>query len=176
MRAEALDRVYLIFQLFDVDGSGDLQANDFELMGKRVLEAVPDADRAAKAALVSSFSRWWNTLLTELDTNQDGKISFGEFTACVLSPERFDDTISDFAEALTALGDPDGDGLIERPIFVDLMIAIGFGMDNIHALFDALEPTNSDQIRVPVWVTAIKDFYSPEMTGIAGDRLVKASA
>jgi Ca2+-binding EF-hand superfamily protein len=176
MRAEALDRVYLIFQIFDVDGSGDLRANDFELMGSRVLEAVPDADRAAKAALLSSLRRWWHTLLTELDTNHDGKISFGEFTACVLSPERFDDTIRDFAEALAALGDPDGDGLIERPVFVALMTAIGFGLDNIHALFDAFEPTDSDQIRVPVWVTGIKEYYRPEMTGIPGDRLVKAAS
>jgi Ca2+-binding EF-hand superfamily protein len=175
MRAEALDRVHLIFQLFDVDRSGDLRANDFELMGSRVIEAVPDADDAAKNALLSAFSRWWQVLVTELDTNRDGRISFGEFTACVLSPERFDPTISDFAESLAALGDPDGDGLIERPVFVALMTAIGFELGNINALFDAFVPTDSDQIPVPVWVAAIKEYYRPEKAGIVGDHLVKTT-
>jgi Ca2+-binding EF-hand superfamily protein len=176
MRAEALDRVYLIFRLFDVDRSGDLRAGDFELMGNRVIEAVPDADDAAKRALLSSFDEWWQTLVTELDTNHDGRISFGEFTACVLSPERFDATISLFAESLAALGDPDGDGLIERPLFVALMIAIGFEPGNITALFDAFEPNGSDQIPVPVWVAAIKEYYRPEKAGIVGDHLVGSAA
>jgi Ca2+-binding EF-hand superfamily protein len=175
MRAEALDRVYLIFQLFDVDRSGDLRANDFELMGDRVVAAVPDADDAARTALLSAFSEWWQVLVTELDTNHDGRISFGEFTACVLAPERFDATISQFAEALAALGDPDGDGLIERPIFVALMTAIGFELDNIHALFDAFEPNDSDQVAVPVWVAAIKEYYRPEKAGIVGDHLVRTA-
>ena len=176
MRAEALDRVHLIFQIFDVDRSGDLRANDFQLMGDRVVAAVPDADDAAKSALLSAFDGWWRILVTELDTNRDGRISFGEFTACVLSPERFDATISEFAESLAALGDPDGDGLIERSVFVALMIAIGFEPDNIHALFDAFEPNDSDQIPVPVWVAAIKEYYGPEKAGIAGDHLVGSVA
>src|SRR6202035_1283865 len=116
MRAEALDRVRLIFTLFDVDGSGDLRANDFELMGRHVVEAVPDADDAAKNAMLSAFGKYWTTLVAELDANHDGRISFDEYSACVLSPDRFDETISDFAESLAALGDPDGDGLIERPV------------------------------------------------------------
>jgi Ca2+-binding EF-hand superfamily protein len=172
MRQEALDRVRLVFTLFDVDGSGDLQANDFELMGDRVVEAVPDADDAAKDTLVASFGNWWATLITELDTNHDGRITFDEYSACVLSPQRFDATISQFAEALAALGDLDGDGLIERPRFVALMTAIGFALPNIDALFDAFEPDESDRILVSTWITGIKEYYRPEMAGIPGDHLV----
>lgn len=172
MRAEALDRVRLIFQLFDVDGSGDLRADDFELMANRVVHAAPEADDAAANAMLGAFDQYWTTLVTELDVNHDNRISFEEFSACVLSPERFDATIRQFAEALAALGDPDGDGFIERPVFVALMLAIGFDIANIHALFDAFEPTDSDQIQVPVWVAGIIEYYSPELTGIPGDHLV----
>jgi hypothetical protein len=56
------------------------------------------------------------------------------------------------------------------------MIAIGFELDNINALFDAFEPTENDQVTVPTWVEAIKDYYRPEAAGIAGDKLVSASA
>lgn len=174
MRPEALDRVRLIFRLFDVDGSGDLRANDFRLMAANVVAAVPEAGEAAKDAMVAAFERYWTTLVTELDTDHDGRITFDEYSKCVLSPQRFDATIAQFARALAALGDPDGDGLIEREVFVALMTAIGFDLPNIHALFDAFEPDDTDRIPVPVWVRGIEEYYSPDMAGIAGDHLVNS--
>lgn len=176
MRTEALDRVGLVFTLFDVDGNGRLEANDFELMARRVVQAAPDADEGQRRAMVTAFRRYWTTLLTELDANHDGMISFDEYTACVLSPERFDETIAEFAEALAALGDPDGDGLIERPVFIALMTAIGFALPNINMLFDAFEPDANDRITVPVWVAAIKEYYGPDIAGTVGNHLVGNAA
>ncbi len=172
MRAEAVDRVKVVFGLFDVNGNGQLEADDFELMAERVVRAAGDADDRAKNAMLAAFRRYWATLLTELDTNRDGKVSYAEYEACVLSPERFEETIGDFAESLAALGDPDGDGLIERPLFMALMTAIGFGRANIDKLFDAFEPSAEDRIQVSVWITGIKEYYSPDLTGIPGDHLV----
>ncbi|GAA1086267.1 MULTISPECIES: EF-hand domain-containing protein [Streptomyces violaceusniger group] len=176
MRTEATNRIAHVFTLFDANGNGVLEADDFDLMANNVIEAAPDADKAAKDAMRTAFRQYWTTLVTELDTNDDGKISYEEFEACVLSPERFDSTIAVFAEALAALGDPDGDGLIERPAFVALMTAIGFGRPNIDALFDAFDPTDLDRIQVAVWVAAIKDYYAPDKAGIPGDLLVPGPA
>ncbi|ALG10623.1 EF-hand domain-containing protein [Kibdelosporangium phytohabitans] len=172
MRTEAVDRVDLIFTLFDADDSGQLEAGDFELMASRVAAVATDSTAAARAAILSAFRRYWATLAAELDVDGDGKVSLDEFRACVLSPERFEDTIDEFARALAVLGDPDGDGLIERPVFTALMTAIGFGRANIDALFDAFGPNDDDQITVSVWVAGIKDYYSPDASGIAGDHLV----
>ncbi|MER5622305.1 EF-hand domain-containing protein [Streptosporangium sp. NPDC002544] len=172
MQKAAIDRVKLIFALLDADGTGYLEAEDFELMATRVIAAAPDSDDATKAAMLAAFRRYWTTLAAELDANDDNRISFEEYTACVLSPERFDAAITGFAEALAALGDPDGDGLIERRVFVALMTAIGFERANIDALFDAFGPSDADQIMVSVWATGIKDYYHPEKTGIPGDHLV----
>lgn len=174
--AEAVDRVRLIFRLLDVDGNGRLEAVDFDLMARRVVEAAPRSDDAAKDALTAAFRRYWDTLVTELDSDGDGKVDFGEYTACVLAPERFDDTVADFADSLAALGDPDGDGLIERPLFMALMIAIGFEPANIDALFDALEPTDDDRVSVESWAVAIREYYHPDLVGIPGDRLVNSKA
>ncbi|SFL07878.1 Ca2+-binding protein, EF-hand superfamily [Streptosporangium canum] len=176
MHEAAIGRVKLIFALFDVDGTGYLEAEDFELMATRVVAASPDSDDAAKAAMLAAFRRYWTTLAAGLDANRDGRISFEEYAACVLSPERFDGAVTDFAEALAALGDPDGDGLIERSAFVALMTAIGFERANIDTLFDAFEPSDADQITVSVWVAGIKDYYSPEKVGIPGDHLVGGPA
>jgi Ca2+-binding EF-hand superfamily protein len=172
MREEAISRVALVFSLFDANGNGYLDADDFTLMASRVHLAASDSDEAAKAAMQAAFLRYWTTLVAELDADHDGRVSFDEYTACVLSPERFDATIADFAESLGALGDPDGDGLIERPLFVSLMTAIGFERPNIDSLFDAFGPSDADRIEVTTWVEGIKDYYAPDKAGIPGDHLV----
>ncbi|WNF25582.1 EF-hand domain-containing protein [Streptomyces sp. C11-1] len=172
MSTEATRRVALVFSLLDANANGVLEADDFDLMADRVVREAHGSDPAAKDAMRAAFRRYWTTLRTELDANGDGEISFEEYTACVLSPERFDATIGVFAEALAALGDPDGDGLIERPLFVALMAAIGFEPANTDALFDAFEPSDGDRIRVETWVEGIKDYYAPDKAGIPGDHLV----
>lgn len=173
MRTEAVDRVRLVFTLFDADGNGVIEADDFELMAGRVLAAVPQASDAKRSAALSGFRTFWRTLADELDTNRDGVIDFEEFRAVVLAPERFDAALGEFAETLTALADPDDDGLIERPVFVAVMTAIGFAPPNIHSLADGLEPTDTDQVAVPAWAEAIKEYYRPDVAGIV-DRLVGA--
>ncbi|MFJ9624382.1 EF-hand domain-containing protein [Streptomyces sp. NPDC101181] len=171
MTTEANQRVALVFSLLDANANGVLEEDDFELMAERVVRVARGSDQAAKDAMRAAFRRYWTTLRTQLDSNGDGEISFEEYTACVLSPERFDATVGVFAEALAALGDPDGDGLIERPLFVDLMTAIGFDPANVDALFDAFGPSDGDRVRVETWVEGIKDYYAPDKAGIPGDEL-----
>ncbi|MFC8824098.1 EF-hand domain-containing protein [Streptomyces sp. NPDC057137] len=168
---EATDRVELVFSLLDADGNGCLEAEDFELLASRVSAAAPASDDVAKSALLQSCRRYWRTLVTELDANGDGRISREEFTACVLSPERFEATIDEFAKALAALGAPQGDGLVTRPVFMALMIAIGFERSRIDALFDAFGPVDGDRISEAVWAEGIRDYYRPEKAGIPGDHL-----
>ncbi|MGW4159892.1 EF-hand domain-containing protein [Streptomyces sp. NPDC004788] len=176
MRTEAAQRVELVFSLFDANGNGVIDSNDFDLMTNRVLKAAADSDDAAKDAVRAAFRRYWTTLATELDADGDGVITVDEFRPFVVDSTRFGPTVTEFAEALAALGDPDGDGLIERPLFVSLMTAIGFEEKNIHALFDAFGPDAEDRVPVATWATGIKDYYAPDMAGIPGDRLVSATA
>ncbi|WP_328940593.1 EF-hand domain-containing protein [Streptomyces sp. NBC_00250] len=176
MRTEAAKRVELVFSLFDANGNGVIDSGDFDLMTERVLEAAVASEDGAKEAIRTAFRRWWTTLATELDVNGDGVITVDEFRPFVLDPKRFGPTITAFAEALSALGDPDGDGLIERPLFLSLMTAIGFEKANIHALFDAFGPDAEDRITVATWAAGIEDYYAPELAGIPGDRLVGAPA
>ena len=173
MTVTADDRVKLIFSLFDADENGYLEEGDFSTMAGRVVSAAEASGDAAKQAMKAAFQRYWTTLERELDADSDGRVSLDEFVACVLSPDKFHETIAEFARALAALGDPDGDGLIERSEFVALMMAIGFERPNIHALFDAFVPSAEDRVRVPVWASGIMDYYSPDADDIAGDHLVR---
>lgn len=171
----ALSRVDLVFTLFDANGSGEIEAHDFEVMARRVVEAAPQSDAAAKAAMTAAFHRYWKTLAEHLDDNRNDRVDREEYEDIVLSPELFDSTIDEFARSLARLGDPDGDGLIERQVFTALMTAIGFERQNIDALFAALEPDQDDRISVSDWVISIKDFYRPDAAGIPGDRLVPSA-
>jgi Ca2+-binding EF-hand superfamily protein len=171
----ALSRVDLVFTLFDANGSGEIEASDFEIMARRVVEAAPRSEAAAKEAMTAAFHRYWKTLVEELDDDRNGRIDRAEFEDVVLSPERFESTIDEFSRSLARLGDPDGDGLIERSVFTALMTAIGFERQNIDALFDDLEPDGDDRISVSTWVSSIKDFYRPDAAGIPGDRLVSSA-
>ncbi|WP_340381043.1 EF-hand domain-containing protein [Streptomyces sp. SS7] len=173
---KANDRVELVFSLFDADGNGVLESEDFELMGKRVIAAVPEAGDNAKSKMLDAFRRYGETLVRELDANGDGRISPEEFTAIVLDPQRFDATVDEFADALAAMGDPDGDGFVERPHFTALMTAIGFQRLNIDALFDAFEPVDGDRVPAVTWADGIRDYYRPEKAGIPGDHLIVGTA
>ncbi|GAB3452249.1 EF-hand domain-containing protein [Actinophytocola sediminis] len=175
MSIEAVDRVGLIFTLFDANGSGEIEANDFELMADRVVKAAPRSDDAAKEAIVAAFRRYWATLAEELDKDRNGRINREEYQAIVLSPARFESTIAEFAQALAHLGDPDGNGLVERPVFTALMIAIGFARTNIDALFDAYEPNGDDQVAASTWESGIREFYQPDAADITGDLLVPSA-
>ncbi|MFK0195488.1 EF-hand domain-containing protein [Kitasatospora sp. NPDC090308] len=176
MRDEAIRRAALIFKLFDANGNGVLDPQDFELLTGRVLAVATDSRPEAREALAASMRRWWKVLEDGLDANGDGVISPEEFEASVLSPELFGATAHDFAEALAGLGDPDGDGLIERSRFVDLMTAWGFELPNIHSLFEAFGPDASDRITVTAWADGIRDYYTPSLAGIPGDHLVAVPA
>ncbi|MFF5437741.1 EF-hand domain-containing protein [Streptomyces achromogenes] len=173
---EANDRVQLVFSLFDADGNGVLEADDFELMGTRVVAAVPEAGDSAKSRMLDAFRRYWQTLVRELDTDGDGRVSPEEFTAIVLDPQRFDATVDEFADALATIGDPDGDGFVERAHFTALMTAIGFQLPNIDALFDAFGPAGGDRVPVTTWADGIRDYYRPEKAGIPGDHLTAGAA
>ncbi|MFJ4920708.1 EF-hand domain-containing protein [Streptomyces sp. NPDC088725] len=176
MRTEALNRSTLVFNLFDANNNGYLDPDDFELMAKRVNQAVPQAEDAAKSAMLAGFRGYWAALVRELDTNRDGRISLAEYNACVLCPERFEGALTEFAESISALGDLDGDGFVSRPVFDAIMTAVGFRHANIHALFDALEPSDTDHIRRATWAEAIKEYYGPDKAGIPGDYLVEVPA
>ncbi|MFF8955285.1 EF-hand domain-containing protein [Streptomyces sp. NPDC014894] len=176
MRTEALNRVRLVFTLFDANGNGVLEADDFELMADRVREAVPGAEPAARTAMTAAFRRYWDTLVTELDTDGDGRVDFEEYVACVLAPERFDGAAAEFAAALSTVGDLRGDGRVGRAEFVALMLAIGFAPANVQALFEALGPDEEDSVASSAWDASIREYYHPNAGGTVGDLLVAVPA
>lgn len=176
MRSEAVSRVKLVFTLFDADGNGVLESVDFDLMSNRVAAAVPGADEARKQAMRAGFTRYWKTLAGELDADRDGRITYDEYQACVLSPDRFSGAIDEFAAGFARLGDVDGSGTVTRPVFTGMLRGVGFDLPNINALFEALGPDDANRIRVAAWEAEIKNFYAPDKGDIPANLLVASPA
>ena len=86
MNVTAEDRIKIIFSLFDVDRGGYLEERDFSTMATNVVRAARGSGDAATRAMEEAFGHYWRTLERELDANRDGKVSYEEFAACVLSP------------------------------------------------------------------------------------------
>lgn len=175
MRNEAVNRVKLVFTLFDADGNGVLESDDFDLMSSRVAAAVPGADEAPKQAMRAGFTRYWDTLAGELDTDQDGRITYAEYQACVLSPERFSGAIDQFAAGFARLGDLDGSGSVTRPVFTG-MLRGSASTCRTSKPFEALRPDDADRIGVDAWEAEIRNFYAPDKAGIPADLLAAAPA
>ncbi|MGP2436029.1 EF-hand domain-containing protein [Streptomyces sp. JW3] len=175
MRDEAVNRVRLVFTLFDADGNGVLESADFDLMSNRVAAAAPGAGEAQQQAMRAGFTRYWNALVGELDADGDGRISYDEFQACVLSPERFDEAVAEFAAGFARLGDLDGSGTVSRPVFTGMLRGVGFDLPNIEALFEALGPDGADRVGVAAWEAEIRNFYAPDLGGIPADLLAPAA-
>ncbi|UCM89160.1 EF-hand domain-containing protein [Streptomyces marincola] len=173
--AGAQERIRLVFTLFDVNGNGVVEAEDFALMATRVVQAAPRSSEADKQAMRDALDGWWAALARELDRDGNGRVDYEEFGSFVLVPERFGAALDTFARALAALGDPDGDGRIARPDFLALMTAIGFRPDRTTALFDAFGPDSSDRIAVDTWIAGIRDYYAPQKSGTPVDLLVPAA-
>jgi Ca2+-binding EF-hand superfamily protein len=171
MRDEAVSRVKHVFTLFDADGNGVLEPDDFDLMSDRVAAAVPEAGEARKQTMRAAFTRYWNTLAAELDADGDGRITYDEFQACVLSPERFSGAVDEFAAGFARFGDVDGSGTVARPVFTGMLRGVGFGLPNIQALFEALGPDDRDRIAVRAWEEEIRNFYAPDKGGVPADLL-----
>ncbi|SOD62840.1 EF hand [Streptomyces zhaozhouensis] len=171
-RDEASDRARVVFTILDGDRNGVLERSDFELMAERVETAAWRSAPAQREALRAGMRRWWEGLVTRLDSDGDGRIDFEEYRGTVLSPGPFADTVASFAHALAALGDPEGVGTVARGVFVELMTAVGFPADRVTAVFDAFGPSADDRVPVAVWEAGVRDFFSPDKAGIAGDHLV----
>ncbi|MFD5558588.1 EF-hand domain-containing protein [Streptomyces sp. NPDC127068] len=172
MRAEAGKRAALVFSLLDANKDGVLEEADFALMADRLAGAADRSTAEAKTVMRAALSRYWETLLTSLDSDGNGVISISEFTACVLSPERFKTMVTAVADAVAGLSDHDGSGRVERGYLRKLLASINIDPSSSDAMFDALGPDEQDSVRTDRWNESVRDFYDPEKFDIPVDLLV----
>jgi Ca2+-binding EF-hand superfamily protein len=167
-----LDRIKAAFDALDTNSNGYLEADDFDRLGHRIVQALGVAESSPKAqALHAGCRRYWQGLVGTLDRNNDGKLSCEEY-ARFHEPNGFEGNVRAYADALTAICDRDDDGLVQHADFVRGMEAVGFPADNVEALFQAFDPQGTGQVPVEEWRTAIEEYFLARGSHAVGDALV----
>jgi Ca2+-binding EF-hand superfamily protein len=167
-----LDRIKAAFDALDTNSNGYLEADDFDRLGHRIIQALDVAESSPKAqALHASCRRYWQSLVNTLDRNSDGKLTCEEY-ARFHEPTEFEGGVRPYAEALTAICDRDDDGFVQHADLVRGLGAVGFPVANIEGLSRALDPQGTGQVSRSEWRTAIEDFFLARGSHAVGDTLV----
>jgi Ca2+-binding EF-hand superfamily protein len=167
-----LDRIKAAFDALDTNSNGYLEADDFDRLGRRIIQALDVPDSSPKAqTLHASCRRYWQGLVSTLDRHNDGRLTYEEY-AQFHEPAEFEESVRPYAEALTAICDRDDDGFVQHADFVRGMRAVGFPEDRIEALFQAFDPQGTGQVSTSEWRTAIEEFFLAAGSHAVGDTLV----
>ncbi len=167
-----LDRINATFDALDTNSNGYLEADDFDQLGHRIVQALGVPDNSPKAqALHASCRGYWQGLLGVLDQNGDGRLSHKEY-AQFHEPDQYEAGVRPYADAFTAICDRDDDGYVEHDDLVRGMRAVGFPADNIEALFHALDPDGTGQASRDEWRVAIEDYFLARGSHAIADTLV----
>jgi Ca2+-binding EF-hand superfamily protein len=167
-----LDRIKAAFDALDTDSNGFLEADDFERLAHRIIQALGVAESAPKArALHAACRHYWQGLVDTLDQNNDGKLSLEEY-AHFHEPDGYEGNVRPYAEALTSICDRDDDGYVEHADLVSGLGAVGFPVANIEGLSRALDPEGTGQVSRREWRTAIEDFFLAKGSHAVSDTLV----
>lgn len=167
-----LDRIKAAFDALDTNSNGYLEADDFDRLGQRIIQALDVAESSPKAqAMRAGCEGYWEGLVGTLDRNSDGRLSCEEY-ARFHEPDGFEGNVRPYAEALTAICDRDDDGFVQHADFVRGMRAVGFPADNIEALFRAFDPHETGQVARSEWRTAIEEYFLAGGRHPVGDTLV----
>jgi hypothetical protein len=167
-----LDRIKAAFNALDTNSNGYLEAEDFDQLGHRIIEALNVAESSPKAqALHAGCRLYWQGLVDTLDQNKDGKLSSEEY-ARFHEPDGYEGNVRPYAEALTAICDRDDDGFVQHADLVRGLGAVGFPVANIEDLSRALDPDGTGQVARSEWLTAIEDFFLARGNHAISDTLV----
>ncbi|MFC4119803.1 EF-hand domain-containing protein [Nonomuraea zeae] len=170
-----LIRLRIRFSLLDADGDGRLQAEDFDLLAGRILDALAVKRTSAKAtALLEACRTYWQGLVAALDGDADDVVTFEEYAAALRDDAHFDQYGQPYVHALASLADWNEDGQVERADFLACMTAIGFGRPQVERIYAELGFDGA--VAAEEWEAAIRDFYLSATADTPGQFLARQSA
>ncbi|GHJ43041.1 calcium-binding protein [Catellatospora sp. TT07R-123] len=162
MDIEISDRIRLRFDLFDADGNGVLEPEDFVAVADRIIQAVGAAPTDPKArALRAAHDQYWQSLRS---ASAAERVDLPAYAAIVSADGWFDQYGLAYAEALADICDRDDDGLISLTEFQPVMEAAGFAPGKVRALFASFDRDGSGSIDRGEWIAGIGEFYDPTVS------------
>ncbi|WP_168200888.1 EF-hand domain-containing protein [Allokutzneria sp. NRRL B-24872] len=153
------------FAMFDVDGNGHLEPEDFAQLADRLIAGLgADPDSAKAQRVRAGYQDLCSALVGEIDTDGDGRISQPEFLTGMArvagDREGFARMIAPLARTNLDLCDTDGDGQLDRQEFARLLgLFNAAAMDDAGLIFDRLDTDGGGTLSVAEILDALCDFY-----------------
>ncbi|MFB9908780.1 EF-hand domain-containing protein [Allokutzneria oryzae] len=173
-----LDRKYARrFAMFDVDGNGQLEAEDFEQLAARLVGALGgEPDSALARRVHEGYQELHAALVREIDADGDGRISRQEFVTGMarVAGDRsgFARMIEPLARTNLQLCDADGDGVLDREEFARLLgLFNAAALPEAERIFDQLDTSGDGRLSVEEILDALRDFYVSTDPGSPGNAL-----
>ncbi|MEU7741870.1 EF-hand domain-containing protein [Nonomuraea sp. NPDC049158] len=155
-----------MFAVIDANGSGYIEAADFEHFADQVCATLAlDPDTPAHAKLRAAYRAWWEQI-RRADTDEDGRVSCEEYVALVQTgvaedPHYYDNGLRPVIDAVFDAADADGSGAISRPEFARLYEAVGESAETANGFFDRIDTDSDGSISREEYAAALQGIYAP---------------
>lgn len=150
-----------LFQMLDVDGSGTLEMQDFELVGKNLSDILGYLEESSeRSELVQKSQSIFSLILSDIGlkkTTIQRKEWITFFKEVVYT--RANDYINLASTYLFSLFDLDGDGYIDEREYLNMFRVYGLYTSNAKKTFDELDRNRDGRISGGELVVALEDFF-----------------
>jgi Ca2+-binding EF-hand superfamily protein len=162
-----------MFDLYDVDRDGYIEAVDYARVGEGFATATGSAPGSADyEKLRAAYLGFWEQLRQVADADRDGRITREEFVASYETLLAMRETIAGVSHAILQLTDRDGDGKITPAEFEANLRAYGLPAAAAAEAFGHLDRDGDGYIDVDELVQNVEEFFYGEDPSAPGNWLV----
>ncbi|MFB9660154.1 EF-hand domain-containing protein [Glycomyces mayteni] len=156
------------FATFDVDGDGEVTADDFAAMARRVIEEfeVQEGSPAA-SAILEGARRFFVGLAEAVDADGSGSISESEFVEgaeqrLLDNPEGFDAIARPWVQSVIAIADVDGDGHVSVEEWARALQAMAPNEQVAEQDLQSIDRDRDGRITLEEATAAVTEYYTSE--------------
>jgi Ca2+-binding EF-hand superfamily protein len=167
----------LAFNQLDQDQDGLIASDDLVSLGVNLLSGFGDNPASPTGkALVGSLQDLWTALVAHCTPDSLGRLTQAEHYqgmvgAFINTEGGYDSAFAPAANAVVALADPKGTGVLTLAQFTTLQTAFGTAVGQIGPAFQALDPGGTGSVTVANMASAIEQFYTGQEDGLPGNSL-----
>ncbi|MFE3558854.1 EF-hand domain-containing protein [Streptomyces sp. NPDC059193] len=149
-----------IFRNFDIDQDGAITRDDFDMMAKRLTDALGvQASSAQGRGVADSYAKVWEELQRQADTDRDGRVTVQEYAA-VFATRDFVKVLDQASDAEFKAADTDGDDVLSQQELKHMLAAYGVPSAEMDKAVKALDRDGDGQVSRQEYRDAWHAYYT----------------